>query len=110
MYEVSEELKRYVDDQFNDLNEYATCDCSYADIAEGESVKKVNVVKFVNGLFVGQGEEWTPTESVGEAIGLTRGLIDRIKMEYKHIIVRIKPQLEKGPDGFYLYFRAAISN
>jgi hypothetical protein len=112
MNEISEELKKYVDDQFSDWDEYKTCDCSCVDIDTGDEVKQVKVNTFVNGMLKHEGE--APllfAKSVDEAIDLTKAFFEKVKSQYKHIYIRKKPELYKNEGSeWYLYCRLALSN
>jgi Zn-finger domain-containing protein len=116
MYEASEELKKYVDDQFKDLTEYPTCNTGYANILTNSEIYNalkieniVKVEKFVNGVRVPEGEAFPQPEiNLDDAIDKTRALIEELKKTYKNIVIRVTPKIEHIVDGWYIHFRAAV--
>ncbi len=109
MYEISKELKNYVDDQFRDWDKYTTCNCSHVQITDGETVRIAKVETYINGKIKPEGEKIHGSmKSLDKAIVMTIKRFRKLEKSHKHIIVRTKPEAIKGRYGWYIYFRAAV--
>jgi len=107
------EMQSQVTEYFKDLAKYPKVDTYHVDYEDRITgmMKCVAVHAFVNGQYKAEGATWTPCDTLEEAIEKTALKIKEITDNYKHIWIRIMPEVEYFEGyGYSVRFRIAYTN